>query len=157
MWIADPWDENLREAKAVGLDSREVRCARSRKIGVQRARRQFTKVILAAEVHGEIGIDSQGVHISAEFDAVPALYPGEGVAHLVALLHPLYERKRLTANEGESGDVDGYVAASRSPGKTVEQPAARVLVPGFVGPVVAHDPGVMDSGAAIVIVLRGSA
>ncbi len=91
MRIADALDENLREAKAVGLDSREVRCARSSKIGVQRARRQLTEVILAAEVHGEIGIDSQGIHISAKFDAVPALYPGEGVAHLVALFLPLYE------------------------------------------------------------------
>src|SRR5260370_29374686 len=137
MWIADPWDENLREAKAVGLDSREVRCARSRKIGVQRARRQFTKIILTAEVHGEIGIDSQGVHISAEFDAVPTLYPGEGVAHLVALLHPLYKRKRLTAEEGESGNVDSHVVASRSPGKIVEQPTSGVLVSGFIGFVVA--------------------
>src|SRR6185312_13576114 len=110
-------------------------------------------VVDSAEVHGEISRDRQMVVVSAELDIVVTLYPGEVITELMPLLHPVHKRERLTPKKGKAGNVYRHISAARSARKVVEQSATRILVAQIINLVLANNPGVLPTDAAIVVVL----
>src|SRR5215470_15050839 len=84
------------------------------------------------------------VEVGSELGVMTAESPGEIVGELVALLCALDVGIRLSPEIGNTGDVDGWISASRN-GRVVEvrQSTPRILKAEVVHLVAAEGPGVL--------------
>src|SRR5213594_1988263 len=96
--VSDPLYEYLRHAQAVGLHRAEIRHGQSpkRRGQAESARRYFTKVVHAAELHH-----------------VRATRPQEIVGELIALFIAAYEAERLPSDKCKPRNIDSDITARR--------------------------------------------
>src|SRR2546427_5062433 len=134
MRIADSLDKYLRDTKAISLHRIEVRhclaveCSRQ----AEGSWRQFTEVINAAKVDGEVGLYRYVIDVRAEFDGVPRDIPRKIVGELIPLFGTANKAERFPAEKSEARNVDSNVSSFWIGRKVIKQSTSRVLKPCFV-------------------------
>ena len=131
MRISNSLDENLRDTQTVGLHRIKVRYRLTVECGRQaeRSGRQFSEVINAAKVDGEVRLYRDVIDVGAEFNGVLRDVPLEIVGELIPLLGTPDKTERFPAEKSESRNVDSNVSSCRVGRKVVKQSASKILKP----------------------------